>query len=80
MLFYVFWGNYQSRYILSSIPFLLVLAAYGVNLTMTKILQQSPAIQRNALLTFLLFVIIYAFVKTIYINASLSFPNNLCYF
>ena len=80
MLFYVFWGNYQSRYILSSIPFLLVLAAYVVQLTMTKIFQQSPAIRRNALLALLVFVIIYAFVKTSYINASLSFPNDLCYF
>lgn len=80
MLFYAFWGNYQSRYILSSIPLLLVLAAYGVHLAMTKIFQQSPALRRYALLTLLVFVIIYAFVKTSYINANLSFLNDLCYF
>lgn len=80
MLFYVFWGNYQSRYILSSIPPLLVLASYGVHLTTTKILQQPPSIHRHTLLILFVFLIIYAFLKTSHINASLSFPNNLCYF
>ena len=80
MLFYIFWGNYQSRYILSAIPFFLVLAAYGVHWTMTKTFQQSQALKRNALLTLFVLVVIYAFVKTGYINANLAFPNDLCYF
>jgi 4-amino-4-deoxy-L-arabinose transferase-like glycosyltransferase len=80
MLFYIFWGNYQSRYILSAIPFFLVLAAYGVHWTMTRILQQPRALRRNVLLTLFILVIIYAFVKTSYINANISFPNDLCYF
>lgn len=80
LFFYIFWGNYQSRYILACIPLLLVLATHMINLTIVKIIHQPSPLRRNVLLLSLFLIILYAVIKTSYINAALSFPNDVCYF
>ena len=78
--FYVFWGNYQSRYILASIPFLVILAA-AVWIKMFDFIVQ----QKNEGLKFLgqlalLLILVVIFWKTHYVNQLISFPHDMCYF
>jgi len=80
MVFYSFWGNYQSRYILVCIPLLLILAAQLltiVNSWAFKPPSLFKRILRSMAITICIFYIIF---KTHYINVVISYPNDLCYF
>lgn len=80
MAFYIFWGNYQSRYIVACIPLLLILAAHALQRAITEILQHPHPAKRTALFAALAVFVTYTGLKTSFINLHLSFPNNLCYF
>ena len=80
LFFYVLWGNYQSRYILTCIPFFLALTAYFIFLLTQKITAIPQPLYRNILFFIMAGGILYALVKTGMINQRLSFPNDLCYF
>ena len=80
LLFFVFWGNYQSRYILPSLPFLIVL---GVQLWVSaheQVSQSGNMVVRLGGKTFLKFILVYAVLKTYYLDLVLSYPNDMCYF
>ncbi|HQP10825.1 MAG TPA: glycosyltransferase family 39 protein [Candidatus Omnitrophota bacterium] len=81
MVFYVFWGNYQSRYILACIPFFIILGAHMI-LEVSGRISRMPrhSVRRNFSITILILFLAYILIRTNYINLQLSFPNDLCYF
>ncbi len=80
LLFFIVWRSYQSRYILPAIPFLVIL---GVAFFM-QVYQRVSASRyfwiRVPCAISLKFFLIYVMVKTCYLNAVVSFPNDMCYF
>jgi len=79
LFFYLIWGNFQSRYILSSVPFFLLLSA-GFIYKWGKHLSSGNVYWRAALGPLLAAFVVYSVAKTHHINQVLSFTNNLCYF
>ena len=80
LLFYSLYGNHQSRYVLMAVPFLLILgAALWLDLYQAagRLQDQRKAWAVSALL---LFFLVAAISKTMLINVSVSFPNDMCYF
>ncbi len=80
LTFFIMWGNYQSRYILSAIPFLIIL---GVKLWFQLFNKVSKS--SNTLIYFLgrlglRVLLIYILLKTYLLDVLLSFTNNMCYF
>jgi 4-amino-4-deoxy-L-arabinose transferase-like glycosyltransferase len=79
LLFYIVWGNYQSRYILACVPLLIVLGAqfwvkeFETARASGKKLGYWGAAGLAAILA-------YSIVKTYAINLSLSYTNDMCYF
>ncbi len=80
LAFYIFWGNYQSRYILACVPLFLVLASRMIEVSLEKARTLPHPLGRMTCLFILVLFISYAIMKTYFINLNLSFPNNLCYF
>lgn len=80
LIFFIMWKGFQCRYILSVIPFLIILAAamieniYG---WINRIDQRGIKITMGLLFFFTLG---YFILKTNYINFQISFPNDMCYF
>ncbi len=74
------WGNFQCRYILPALPFLITLAAYYI----CKLLRQLAKIEyvflRLSLQSLLLILIVLAVSKTMLINYEVSYTNFMCYF
>ena len=80
MVFFIAWGNYQSRYILSALPFLILLAANEIILIFSKIVKiHSPFLRILALGIFGVLAY-YLLFKVSLVNAFVSFPNDMCYF
>jgi len=80
LVFFMVWRNYQSRYILLSIPFLIIL---GVNFWLAlleKANHLSNSFLRSTIRLSLQGFLIYAIVKTHSINLLLSYSNDMCYF
>ncbi len=80
LAFFLLWGNYQSRYILSAIPFLIIL---GVKLWFQ--LFNAVSKSNNTFIYFsgrlgLRVVLIYILLKTYLLDVLLSFTNDMCYF
>ncbi|MBN1869148.1 MAG: glycosyltransferase family 39 protein [Candidatus Omnitrophica bacterium] len=78
--FFILWRNYQSRYILPCLPFLIVLASqflFKVYDMINKIAYFIPYILSKAV--FVLGVI-FIIAKTTYVNHIISYPNDLCFF
>lgn len=80
LLFFIAWRGYQSRYILTLLPFLLVLASDFIVCLWKQIEQIKNLGFKQTCRFLILFFVVYAFIKTAYINQVLSFPNNTCYF
>jgi len=80
LVFFMVWRNYQSRYILMSIPFLIIL---GVNFWW-GVLKKVNLMPNQFLKLFarvgLKLLLIYMIAKTHYINMLLSYSNDMCYF
>ncbi|MCD6459232.1 glycosyltransferase family 39 protein [bacterium] len=79
-LFFILWGNYQSRYILPAVPWLLILSAY----TIVNINKQIMAL-KNANLRTISLVILWAIVglsiaKAVQVDLLLAVTNKPCYF
>ncbi len=80
LLFFIVWGNFQSRYILAALPFFLVLASdkiLHIYQGITKIKSFSLRLLCNAAFSSLLF---YMLLKVTLINITLSYTNNACFF
>jgi 4-amino-4-deoxy-L-arabinose transferase-like glycosyltransferase len=80
LVFFIAWGNYQSRYILSAIPFLLIL---GVNVwkDLYERALQEETLSKRILWKILLYgMLIYTVFRTLNINMLMSYLNDFCYF
>ena len=80
LLFFMVWTSYQSRYILPAIPFLIILSIqfiselhHGVSKNNRQWVQFTGSL-------LLKLILIYIVIKTCYLNAAVSFPNDMCYF
>ncbi len=80
LIFFLCWGNYQSRYILACLPFLLLLssdvlvrAAGYLNTRASDGVWRGIRAGYYVLLAWFLY-------HSVYINFHLSYPNDLCYF
>ena len=80
LLFFMAWGNYQSRYILGAVPFLIVLASRMVFFLYERLGRVAQPALRCVLLAGVSAFCAYALFKTLIINVLVSFPNDLCYF
>lgn len=78
--FYIFWGNYQSRYILAVIPLMIVLAVGGVWRCYERLNEIKNGPSRRVAKVILIGLLILGVLKILYINTVLSYPNDLCYF
>jgi len=80
LLFFSFWGSYQSRYILSAIPLLMILGGHFWIKLFNRFYDSQNIYSYIGgclgLVGFLIFIIF----RTLHINAFLSFSNNMCYF
>jgi len=80
LLFFIFWGNYQSRYVLSSLPFFIILGTQlGVNI------YEKATVNRNTIMYYcgrvgMKLAFIFIIVKCYYLNVMISYPNDMCYF
>ena len=80
LLFFIMWGNFQCRYILSSVAFLILLAAHAVFMVLDSAGKIKQFTIRNILLAALILFIAYAVLKVSYLNIALSYTNDMCYF
>lgn len=78
--FYVACGNYQSRYILAAIPFLVVLGARTWEFLWEFVSTHRRVQIRLSGRVLLLSLMMYLICKTMVINYFLSFTNNMCFF
>ena len=73
--FFILWGNYQSRYLLPVVPFLLILASRGIISSWNK-LARAPALR-----TLLCVLVLSAIFKGIIVGTRLIYSlERICYF
>tara|TARA_Y100000031_G_C8003112_1_gene284529 strand:+ start:24 stop:602 length:579 start_codon:yes stop_codon:yes gene_type:complete len=82
LLFYLLWGNYQTRYILAAMPFLIII---GVSFWQELFEKCASLSVKNYNLglpcrIFLVSLLVYIFIKTSYLNFLVSYPHDMCYF
>jgi len=80
LVFFIFWGNFQSRYILPAVPWFLLLSAYGI-LHMHK----NICLLQNKYLCTVLWIALWGFTlfgvaKAIQVDVLLAWTNKPCYF
>jgi len=80
LLFFVAWGNYQSRYIVACLPFLMLLAAIKIIKIWDRIDVVEKFFPRLLMRASFSLLLTYIVMKTMLINAAFSFTNNMCYF
>jgi len=79
--FYIFWGSYQSRYLLFAAPLLLIMASYAFIFLRDSIRRMAvPRSIGTALKALLAAVIIISLVKTVYVDLGIALVNDLAYF
>ncbi len=80
LLFFTMWTAFQSRYIISANPLLIIL---GVNF-LHELSRRAPEIPnlwaRVVARGSLIMLLVAIFMKTIVVNVLVSFTNNFCYF
>ena len=79
-LFFIFWGNYQSRYILPAVPWLLILAAYTIVNINKQVMKLKNANLKTVSLVILWTIVGLSIAKAIQIDLLLSITNKPCYF
>jgi len=79
-MFFIFWGNFQSRYILPAIPWFLILSAFGIFFVHDKISTIDNKNKRNVLYVLLWCFVAYGIAKAIQVDVLLAWTNKPCYF
>ena len=80
LIFFSLWKNYQTRYILASTPLLLILGA-ALWLKIIRGVWSVPHLNRRWInITALCLLSGYVLFKIFYVNMTVSFPNDMCYF
>ena len=80
LLFFSAYGNYQSRYILACLPFLVALGSKFLVDVFIKASNFSNFIPCLGACIGLLVLVIFIVSKTMLVNYHLSYPNFFCYF
>ncbi|MFP4472719.1 MAG: ArnT family glycosyltransferase [Candidatus Omnitrophota bacterium] len=80
LLFFILWGNYQSRYILALIPVLAVFSSSIIVRSLKIFAEFEPPSLRLTLQSVLLIMLVLALSRTAMINHLVSFTNDMCYF
>ena len=80
LIFFIAWGNYQSRYILSCLPFFIILAAAVIQKISFRLSEIRNFLPRTLGLFGFLLLVGYMLLKVTYINTYVSFPHDFCYF
>jgi len=80
LLFFIFWGNYQSRYILSSLPFFILLGVQWLENFYCRVSRNDNIAIRYGGRVAIWGILAYSISKIYYINLAVSYPNNMCYF
>jgi hypothetical protein len=78
---FILHGNYQSRYILPAVPALLILASNFILSLINRInnYYKTEQFKRIFFISAYILLLIYFFLKTLYININLIIPNNIGY-
>ena len=80
LIFFSIYGNYQSRYIVMALPFLIILAAQ----LWTAVYERIARVGQQDLRTIYYFLWVgllgLSLTKTWFINIQISLPNDMCYF
>jgi hypothetical protein len=80
LVFYIFWRNFQCRYITAVIVPLVVLSARAQVYAFDKIRSMPIGNKRLAALAGFIFIMAYFTVRTLYIDFAIAVPNGTCYF
>ncbi|MCD4780245.1 MAG: glycosyltransferase family 39 protein [Candidatus Omnitrophica bacterium] len=80
LFFFIAWRNFQCRYILATIPFLILLAANTIKQVYSAICSMETILPRLILRSAFILLIMYSILKVNIINYMLSYTNNMCYF
>lgn len=80
IIFFISWRNYQSRYILACLPFLLLLSFNAIVRIVKYMNERSHQKKWYAMRAGFFFVWLLLFYHTLYINFAISYPNDLCYY
>ncbi len=78
--FYTAWGNYQLRYVLAAVPFLMIQAAEMMVWAFRRADAGDDMLMRLSGKAAVLLLFFYALAKVIFVNITVSYPNNMCYF
>ncbi len=80
LLFFILWGNFQSRYILSTIPFFLLMAS-DLIFKIFKYIQSLENFFSRLILKFLFVLFLgMCLMKVHHLNVLLSYTNDMCFF
>jgi len=80
LVFFSLWKNYQTRYVLAATPLLLILgAALWVQVIQGALASPHVRLKHMGGLAALL-LSAYCLFKIFYVNMTVSFPNDMCYF
>lgn len=80
LIFLTIWGNFQSRYILASIPFLIIMGVQCWAGLLNQLVEKGQSRIATLGVLVLIFIFIFIVARTLYLNTSLSYTNNMCYF
>jgi len=80
LIFFMFWGAYQSRYILSVTPVLLILSLQFLKEIIEAVLRKCSKTSGLFLSAGVFLFFAYIVVKMNYVNYLVSVTNDMCYF
>ncbi|MCR4336824.1 MAG: glycosyltransferase family 39 protein [Candidatus Omnitrophica bacterium] len=80
LLFHMAWGGYQSRYIVASLPFLIILGVKFLDEIFMIFSQSESTFVRKIGKALIFFLSIFILLKMNHINQLLSYTNDMCYF
>ncbi len=81
MPIFITYGNFQSRYILPTVPAFLIISAYTITWVFKKISQFYNKKWLYIILSLILLIMLtYSFIKTTIVDLQLALPNKVCYF
>jgi len=80
IVFFAAWGNFQCRYILPALPFLMILSVDYAWRILGRLGRIDSVVLRLLLQSAVLVLIVLAVNKTMLINVVVSYTNNMCYF
>ena len=78
--FFSVWGNYQSRYILAVLPFLIVLGTRQLEICFAYAIKGLPRFSNKLMLSALLVLVYFILMRTFALNIELIYKNDFCFY